>query len=84
MTVVVREVLVKADKPKNGGKRKAKAGISEPAPTLKKKKRATRRQRTPTPSVEDDSESNTISNVRSPERVQHKHDNTAATSHPMV
>ena len=85
MTSEVRKVLEEADKPNKGGKRKPKVGPSEPAQTPKKKvKQAACKPKTPTPSDEEDSISNTVSYIRSPERVEHKHDDTTTTSQPIV
>lgn len=85
LTTEMQTTLEEANKPQKGGKRKAKVGPSEPAQTPKKKvKKAARKPRSPSPIVEEDSESHIVSNVQRTEQVEHETEDTTTTWQPMV
>lgn len=57
MTAAIQQVLEDADIPKKGGNSKKKVGPSKPVQATKQKKKDAPKQRTPTPSDEEDSQS---------------------------
>lgn len=81
----LRKAIDEANKPKHGEKPKSKAGPSEPVITSKKKvKKPVRKPRSPTPNVQDDSDSQTNSDFRRDDTIQHETDDTSTTSEPQT
>lgn len=83
MTEELRKILKEGNKLKKGGKQKAKVAPFNVAKTPKKVKKQARKPRYPSPVAQEDSESQTVSEIQENATVQNEVEYTAATLEPV-